>query len=427
MRVSKIVKIVLISTFLSLLSGCGKSEIKVITNNDIQADKESIEKESNLTGSIVIASNRTDIEEDLIAYAQEFMELNPDTDIKFETIKEYDNVISTRVAAGEAPDIFYVPDTINQSTYSHYFIPINDLPFTANDILFYDSGRGDDGNLYVLPLTVSYCGMIYNKQAFEQAGITEIPRTVEDFYTACDKIQECGITPVGTAFKDVWPIFAWCGWNEVTLTAGDNRGENKYVEQDEIYDEIMIDSISIIRNLQKKEQLEADILLANWEQLKYDLAFGNVAMHYSEDWLPHQLVELGANPNDIGMFPFPGAKNIKVGVGKQWGISKDTQYPELAKAFLTYMLKNPITDTEIPSYLNAVIENSFVDELLSYNIKPISPIISDARFSNIRNEIELDGQQVLLSYVLEADDTKAQAILDEWNKKWAKARAKYIK
>ena len=441
MKFKKITALVLTAAMsVGMLAGCGssketsstsdtaqKSDTTADTAADTTADASATDTEDGaLSGSIVVASNRTDIEDTLVAYAEEFMELHPGTTVEFETIKEYDDVIGTRVAGGEAPDIFYAPDTVNQSTYANYFLPIDDLKFTADDILFYENGRGEDGNLYVLPLTVSYCGMIYNKQAFKQAGVTEIPKTVEDFYTACDALQAAGITPVGTAFKDIWPIYAWCGWGEVTLTSGDNRGENKYVEQDTIYDETMINSISIIRELQKKGQLEEDIMSANWDQFKLDLAQGKVAMHYSENWLPAQIVELGANQEDIGMFPFPGAANIKAGAGKQWGISKDTESPELAKEFLTYMLENPFTATEVPSNVNVTAEDPFVNELLSYGVEPISPIVGDARFSNIRNEIELDGQQVLLSYVLEADDAKAQAMLDEWNEKWAAARVNYV-
>ncbi len=422
-----------------MLAGCGSgnetanNEASTVadTSSTTAASTESDEQEApaeevELSGKIVVASNRTDIEDTLIAYAEKFMSEHPGTTVEFETIKEYDDVIPTRIAGGEAPDLFYVVDPINQDTYADYFMPIDDLPFTADDILFYENGRGADGNLYVLPLTVSYCGMIYNKQAFAQAGIESIPMTVEEFYEVCDKLQAAGITPVGTAFKDIWPIYAWCGWGEVNLTAGDERGENKYAEQDAIYDDVMLASMDIVRNLYKKGQLEEDIMSANWDQFKLDLAQGKVAMHYSETWLPSQFVELGANKEDIGMFPFPGAKNIKAGAGKQWGISKDTQSPELAKAFLTYMLENPFADTEIPSNMNLEVDDPFVHELLSYGVEPLSPIVGNATFSNIKNAIELDGQQFFLTYVMEKDDEKAQALIDDWNAKWAAERANWV-
>ncbi len=393
---------------------------------DTEADTGAEESDEALSGSIVVASNRTDIEDTLVAYAEEFMALHPGTTVEFETIKEYDDVIPTRIAGGEAPDLFYViDDAMNSDVYADYFLPIDDLPFTADDILFYENGRGSDGNLYVLPLTVSYCGMIYNKAAFAQAGIEKVPMTVEEFYEVCDQLQAAGIIPVGTAFKDIWPIFAWCGHGEVALTAGDERGENKYAEQDQIYDDVMLNSMNIVRELYKKGQLEEDIMSANWDQFKLDFAQGKVAMHYSENWLPAQFVELGAKQEDIGMFPFPGAKNIKAGAGKQWGISKDTESPELAKAFLTYMLENPFLETEIPSDVNIVVDDPFVAELLSYGVEPLSPIVGNAKFSNIRADIELDGQNFFLTYVMEPDDLKAQQMVDEWNDKWAAARVNY--
>jgi raffinose/stachyose/melibiose transport system substrate-binding protein len=414
---------------IGMLAGCGsKTTDTPATGSQQAADTTNNTADTTapaLSGEIVVASNRTDLEDTLNAYAKTFMAANPGTTVTFEFIKEYDDVVATRIAGGEAPDLFYVVNPINQDTYSEYFLPIDDLPFTADDILFYENGRGADGKLYVLPLDVSYCGMIYNKQAFKAAGITEIPKTVDEFYAVCDKLQAAGITPVGTAFKDVWPIFAWCGWGEVTLSSGDNRGENKYADQDQIYDETMINSISIVRELNKKGQLEADIMSANWDQFKLDLAQGKVAMHYSETWLPIQFVDLGAKQEDIGMFPMPGAKNIKAGGGKGWGVSKDTENPELAKAFLTHMLNVPFTDAEIPSNMNLEVTDPFVGELLSYGVEPLSPIVGDARFSNIRNAIELDGQQVFLSYVLEKDDAKAQAMLDEWNAKWAAERVNW--
>ena len=398
------------------------------TTKEAAADTEdnTTSGEEELSGKISVASNRTDLEERLAEYAQGFMDLHPGTTVEFETIKEYDDVIPTRIAGGEAPDLFYVVDPINQDTYKDYFLPIDDLDLTADDILFYENGRGTDGNLYVLPLTVSYCGMVYNKAAFAAAGVDEIPKTVDEFYETCEKLDAAGITPVGTAFKDIWPIYPWCGWGEVNLTAGDNRGENKYAQQDEIYDDVMLASMDIVRNLYKKGWLEDDIMSANWDQFKLDLAQGKTAMHYSETWLPSQFVELGANPEDIGMFPFPGAKNIKAGAGKQWGVSKDTENPALAKAFLTYMLNNPVAETDIPSNKNIEVNDPFVAELLSYGIEPLEPVVGDATFSNIKNDIELDGQKFFLTYVMEESDEKAAELIADWNAKWAEARANYV-
>ena len=134
-----------------MLAGCGGEEATNTPAADTQQaeveapadDAASTEAEAEaeapaLSGEIVVASNRTDLEDTLNAYAQTFMDANPGTTVTFEFIKEYDSVIATRVAGGEAPDLFYVVDPINQDTYSEYFLPIDDLKFTADDILFYE-------------------------------------------------------------------------------------------------------------------------------------------------------------------------------------------------------------------------------------------------------------------------------------------------
>ena len=95
-------------------------------------------------------------------------------------------------------------------------------------------------------------------------------------------------------------------------------------------------------------------------------------------------------------------------------------------AFLTYMLAHPFTEDQIPSNLNLEVDDPFVAELLSYGVEPLSPIVGNATFSNIRNSIELDGQQFFLTYVMEPDDDKAQALVDDWNAKWAAERANWV-
>ena len=82
------------------ISGCGQSTegAEVSSASDTVSETsgdmaETEQKEETLSGKISVASNRTDLEERLSEYAQEFMDLHPGTTVEFETIKEYDDVI----------------------------------------------------------------------------------------------------------------------------------------------------------------------------------------------------------------------------------------------------------------------------------------------------------------------------------------------
>lgn len=382
-----------------------------------------------LSGKITIATNRTDIvDTTLKEYAQAFMDENPGTEIEYEAIKDYENVLATRVAGSEAPDIYQVLPTMNQDTYGDYFLPIDDLGLSEEALYFYSNSKGTDGKLYALTDSVAYDGIVYNKAAFKKAGIDKVPTTMDEFWETCEKLKGAGIVPMGTAFKDIWPIFPWVAFDTCQVVFNGNReGKNIYLGQDEIFDDTMLYSMNTLREMYKKGYLEADIMSANWDQLKLDLAQGNIAMHYTETWYPNQLVEAGAAQEDIGMFPFPGSKNIVSVAGKAWGISKDTENAELAKAYLEYMVTTPYDDTVIPSNKKLTVEDPFVSELLSYGVEPLDTDIIDPAFVAIRNQIELDEQAFLLTYVMEPDDGKAQTAVDEWNQKWAEARKEIVK
>ena len=57
-----------------------------------------------------------------------------------------------------------------------------------------------NGSMYLAPISTaafSCSGVFWNEDLFEQAGITEFPKTWEDFWMCCDQLQASGITPIG--------------------------------------------------------------------------------------------------------------------------------------------------------------------------------------------------------------------------------------
>ena len=440
-----IARMLVLVMVMTTLVGCGKKsegneEPKDSVGSTTQTDdadkavsvEDATEEIAALTGKIVVATNMTNLVDSTLAQlAKDFMDINPGATVEFEAIKDYEAVISTRVAGGEAPDIFQVIEGMNQDTYADYFLPLDDLDINFDEILFSRNVVGMDDTIYAISDSVNYTGVVYNKAAFSKAGITNVPTTMDEFWDVCAKLKDAGIIPMGTAFKDVWPIYPWVSWDMVQVTLdGNKEGKNVYVNQDEIFDETMLESMNTIRKMYQMGYLESDIISANWDQFKLDISQGNIGMFYAETWFPAQVVEGGASQEDVGMFPFPGAKAVYSASGKAWGISKDCASVDLAKAFLKYMIedgRNAIACSTLPSDTTVAITDPFAGELLSYGLAASDCEIADAAFTNIKNDIELDEQAFLMSYVLEGDDTKAQELINEWNAKWAKARPNFVK
>lgn len=56
-----------------------------------------------------------------------------------------------------------------------------------------------DGNIYLAPISTaafSCCGVFWNQDLFQQAGIKSFPTTWEEFWECCDKLKAAGITPL---------------------------------------------------------------------------------------------------------------------------------------------------------------------------------------------------------------------------------------
>ena len=56
-----------------------------------------------------------------------------------------------------------------------------------------------DGNIYLAPISTaafSCCGIFWNQELFNKAGIDSFPTTWDEFWACCDKRTNAGITPL---------------------------------------------------------------------------------------------------------------------------------------------------------------------------------------------------------------------------------------
>lgn len=53
-----------------------------------------------------------------------------------------------------------------------------------------------DGHYYMMPTGGGVMGFVYNTKLFEDAGITQLPRTTDELIVTCDKLYSKGITPL---------------------------------------------------------------------------------------------------------------------------------------------------------------------------------------------------------------------------------------
>lgn len=146
--------------------------------------------------------------------AERYQALHPDIKIEFSEGGEGDAWLSTRMAAGLAPDTFsmhYFSVNTVLSPNSYYtlneflerpnkYVPGNtrwlDLfrPYLIQQI------QGVNGDINVINADYTGTFVFYNVEMFQKAGVQMPIRTWSEYTAACDKLKAAGLTPWAWSF-----------------------------------------------------------------------------------------------------------------------------------------------------------------------------------------------------------------------------------
>ena len=118
---------------------------------------------------------------------------------------DYEAVMKTRMASGEMPDVF-VTHGWSIARYKEYLTPLTDEAWYGKiDESILSVISDDNEDIYVLPITQEFNGIVYNKTVLEKAGVkAEEIRTMEDFKAACEMVKNSGVDPIHIGGKDTW-------------------------------------------------------------------------------------------------------------------------------------------------------------------------------------------------------------------------------
>ncbi|WP_020620281.1 ABC transporter substrate-binding protein [Paenibacillus daejeonensis] len=259
----------------------------------------------------------------------------------------YNQALEVAFSSNQAPDIFKVYDFVT-GVKKGYMTPLDDLmsdEFKAQfESVLAENVNMLDGKIYSLPNTGQYWRLIYNKDLFEQAGLTEAPKTLDEMVEAAKKITEVGKADGAYGFASNFKNgsgFTRPAWAIATLSKGEglegyniNKGEfdfNVYREVAEALHQMKEDG-SMMPGV---ETLDIDPLRAQFAQGK----IGMYINHSSEpavytdqfptdvNWEAAVVPSIDGNPQ--------GA--LWVNAGNYLAISEKTPHKEAAFKFMEYL------------------------------------------------------------------------------------------
>ncbi|WP_127533348.1 ABC transporter substrate-binding protein [Paenibacillus kobensis] len=292
--------------------------------------------------TLSVLTNRVDLIENgtMDRYAERFESEHPGVTVEFQGFSNYTSDIMARLSTLNMGDVLLLPANMLAEDLPRYFEPLPDEMF---DSIRFDNYKAVNGIRYGIATGVATVGVVYNKKAFERAGILELPTTLASFYEACEKLKKAGITPVFLNYGAQWPMKIW-GEELVSYMAGDADYLNKMASTDEPWavNNPWGHSMQIVKTLIDRGYTEQELVKNQWEISKRKIADGEAAMYLNGSWVIKQVIEAGALPDDIGFFPFPyddGPKRFAP-LAPDWfaGVSKYSGSKELAKEWVEYFV-----------------------------------------------------------------------------------------
>lgn len=301
--------------------------------------------------------------------AKQYQEENPDLDFNFEIENISDHTaylqkLKILAASDELPEWFDSdPDTwfadivADGKAYS-----FEDL---YKELGMYDQifpiskeyARLSDGSLNLMTLQCNTEYFFYNKDLFEQAGITEAPKTFDELLADCKLLQDQEIIPI--AMGADWPILRYIAQVPFRLT-GNEYIENAVSGEGSFGEEAGLKGAQFMQDI-------AQYFQEGWSSADYDtmndlFASGQAAIMYNGTWALEQADMIGEDGNikdNIGYFTMPTYSDADVTTATDF----------FANSGIGTAIRTDAVDDEMKAWMKYLLEH-FADASLSYDQLP---------------------------------------------------------
>lgn len=421
-------------------NGGDKSDVSTVpTIDEINVGEDYKELEA----SIKVLTNRTDIVDTVYkGYAEEFMKLYPNIKVEYEGITDYEESLNLRLTTGDWGDLCFIPTSVDQSELSTYFTALGSYE-KLDEVYNFCSEKAFEGTVYGIANGGTASGVVYNKRIWKEAGITEIPKTPDDFLDALQKIKDnTDAIPLYTNFAAGWTMGAWDAYIGIAATGNPdfmNRDmvhtKDPFAKKDDMtgpYAVFYTCYESIARKL-----VEEDPASSDWEASKGMMNNGEIATMVLGSWAVQQCKDAGDNPDDVGYMPFPisvdGKQYAGAGGNYAFGVNNKatTENQIAAMLYMKWLIEDSTIyedEGSIPALKDEAMPATLADfegvELLSD-----TPAIEgeETLFNDVNNESEVginndDYPNCYLAECAMYGSKTLDEVIAEWNQQWSDAQ-----
>lgn len=337
-----------------------------------------------------------------------------------------------------------IPTSVSKKDLSSYFMDFGSADELGQKYTLLDN-FSYEGEVYGLPSMANITGVIYNKAVFEAAGITETPKTPDEFIEDLQLIKDnTDAIPLYTNFAAGWTMSAWDAYIDGCATGDPDfnyeglcLGENPFADRgDETGPYAVYNTLyeAVSRGL-----TEDDPTTTDWEGSKGMLNNGQIGCMVLGSWAIPQMQSAGDNADDIAYMPFPisvdGVQYATEGPDYFYGINVNSTDDEkiAAACYIKYLVEQSgyaatqggvdcLVDAELPDFLAA-----FNSDTVKTIVNNPAPEGQESLFNDINNDSELGlnvsgecATEVVTNAI--TGEKTMDDLAAEWNEAWTAAQ-----
>lgn len=281
----------------------------------------------------------SDILAALTQVTEEFEKQNPDVSIELAPRTDtYEADLKVRLAANNPPDL-WATHGWSLGRYAEFLLPLQDEPWAANVNPALDAAmRNDAGEIFAYPVDTDIAGIVYNRTALADAGIDPAAiSTWEDFDDAAARAKAAGLVPITASGKDDWfagNLADWMLSGAYTPEQGQEQIDGTFVP--DAYG-LVLDEVDSWR---EAGYFNPDYSSATTDDIARALGEGTTGFVFIQNSLVANALQFAPDAR-LGFMPVPSFVEdtgyFIGGEGQAYGISKDTEHADAAKAYIAFL------------------------------------------------------------------------------------------
>lgn len=401
---------------------------------------------TDLTATITLFNHRTDMDsadyggKNWESYLADFNAVYPNITVEITTDTNYADDALTHLQSGDYETIMMIPQ-VDKADLSNYFISYGDLD-TMKGQINYATAWEYGGEVYGVPSTATTQGIVYNKKVFEEAGVTELPKTPEEFLAALQAIKDnTDAIPLYTNYAAGWTMGAWDAYIGNNATGDTTYMNQKLVHTKDPFQNYGDDThayavYKILYDAVAQGLIEDDYSTTDWEGCKGMINNGEIGCMVLGSWAYPQMEAGGPNAADIGYMPFPitvnGQQYASAGADYSYAINVNASADEQAAAmvFVKWMTEESgfsYNEDGLP------VAKSITDTKLAFDgVTFLEDEPSVAGEEDLLNEMNSESElninaggndkiQKIIEHAANGDMTFDE-VMAEWNEAWSDAQ-----